>query len=128
MPELGDLYFYRMHHARYVSPNLDEGPPLASHWRYVMYSQPGLYDAVMVLDYTSLYPSIIRTFLIDRVGLVAGMAQPDPDHSTDGFLDPRCALKKHSQAAIVSKTLHGLAYATRMCSKTATANTKTCYK
>ena len=30
---------------------------------YVMDSRPGLYDSVLVLDYKSLYPSIIRTFL-----------------------------------------------------------------
>ena len=30
-----------------------------------MDSRPGLYDSVLVLDYKSLYPSIIRTFLID---------------------------------------------------------------
>ncbi len=35
-----------------------------------MDSRPGLYDSVLVLDYKSLYPSIIRTFLIDPVGLV----------------------------------------------------------
>jgi DNA polymerase-2 len=40
---------------------------------------------VLVLDYKSLYPSIIRTFLIDPVGLVEGMAQPDDEHSTEGF-------------------------------------------
>lgn len=50
-----------------------------------MDSRPGLYDSVLVLDYKSLYPSIIRTFLIDPVGLVEGMAQPDPEHSTEGF-------------------------------------------
>ena len=37
-----------------------------------MDSRPGLYDSVLVLDYKSLYPSIIRTFLIDPVGLVEG--------------------------------------------------------
>ena len=52
-----------------------------------MDSRPGLYDSVLVLDYKSLYPSIIRTFLIDPVGLVEGIAQPDPEHSTEGFLD-----------------------------------------
>lgn len=53
-----------------------------------MDSRPGLYDSVLVLDYKSLYPSIIRTFLIDPVGLVEGMAQPDPEHSTEGFRCP----------------------------------------
>lgn len=53
-----------------------------------MDSRPGLYDSVLVLDYKSLYPSIIRTFLIDPVGLVEGMAQPDPEHSTEVFSMP----------------------------------------
>lgn len=83
----GHLYFPRMHRAGYVAPNLGEVPPHASPGGYVMDSRPGLYDSVLVLDYKSLYPSIIRTFLIDPVGLVEGMAQPDPEHSTEGFLD-----------------------------------------
>ena len=39
-----------------------------------MDSRPGLYDSVLVFDYKSLYPSIIRTFLIDPVGLIEGRA------------------------------------------------------
>jgi DNA polymerase-2 len=38
-----------------------------------MDSRPGLYESVLVLDYKSLYPSIIRTFLIDPVGLIEGL-------------------------------------------------------
>ena len=64
------LYFPRMHRAGYVAPNLGTMPPQASPGGYVMDSRPGLYDSVLVLDYKSLYPSIIRTFLIDPVGLV----------------------------------------------------------
>jgi DNA polymerase-2 len=61
-----------MHRAGYVAPNLGDVPPQASPGGYVMDSRPGLYDSVLVLDYKSLYPSIIRTFLIDPVGLVEG--------------------------------------------------------
>ncbi len=43
---------------------------------FVMDSTPGLYDSVVVLDYKSLYPSIIRTFLIDPVGMIEGYASP----------------------------------------------------
>ncbi|STM40815.1 DNA polymerase II [Escherichia coli] len=64
----GHLYFPRMHRAGYVAPNLGEVPPHASPGGYVMDSRPGLYDSVLVLDYKSLYPSIIRTFLIDPSG------------------------------------------------------------
>lgn len=58
-----------------------------------MDSRPGLYDSVLVLDYKSLYPSIIRTFLIDPVGLIEGMAQPDPSTAPKGFLTPGSHVK-----------------------------------
>ncbi|MCH0622614.1 DNA polymerase II, partial [Klebsiella pneumoniae] len=67
----------------------------------------GLYDSVLVLDYKSLYPSIIRTFLIDPVGLVEGMAQPDDAHSTEGFLGARFSRKKHCLPEIVGNIWHG---------------------
>ncbi len=38
---------------------------------YVRESEPGIYDYMIVLDFKSLYPSIIRTFNIDPLGLVA---------------------------------------------------------
>lgn len=62
---------------------------------------------MLVLDYKSLYPSIIRTFLIDPVGLVEGMAQPDPEHSTEGFLDARFSREKHCLPEIVTNIWHG---------------------
>lgn len=62
---------------------------------------------MLVLDYKSLYPSIIRTFLIDPVGLVEGMAQPDPEHSTEGFLDAWFSREKHCLPEIVTNIWHG---------------------
>ncbi|MDU7766175.1 MAG: DNA polymerase II, partial [Serratia marcescens] len=64
------LYMPRMHRLGFVAPNLGEQPEEHSPGGFVMDSRPGLYDSVLVLDYKSLYPSIIRTFLIDPVGLV----------------------------------------------------------
>ncbi|MEP8673925.1 DNA polymerase II [Enterobacter hormaechei] len=101
------LYFPRMHRAGYVAPNLGDVPPQASPGGYVMDSRPGLYDSVLVLDYKSLYPSIIRTFLIDPVGLVEGMAQPDDAHSTEGFLGARFSREKHCLPEIVGNIWHG---------------------
>ena len=69
------LYMPRMHRLGYVAPNLGDVAGAASPGGFVMDSRPGLYDSVLVLDYKSLYPSIIRTFLIDPVGLVEGMRQ-----------------------------------------------------
>jgi DNA polymerase-2 len=51
-----------------------------------MDSDPGLYDNVLVLDFKSLYPSIIRTFQIDPLGL----AEPGDD-PVPGFLEARFA-------------------------------------
>lgn len=66
-------YLPRLHRQGYVAPNLPVNPQgVGSPGGYVMNSQPGLYDHVLVLDFKSLYPSIIRTFLIDPYGLVEG--------------------------------------------------------
>ena len=49
---------------------------------HVLASQPGLHDGVLVFDFKSLYPSIIRTFQIDPLGLIrrpAADAQASPD-------------------------------------------------
>jgi DNA polymerase-2 len=103
----GHLYIPRMHRLGYVAPNLGEVPPQASPGGYVMDSRPGLYDSVLVLDYKSLYPSIIRTFLIDPVGLVEGMAQPDAEHSIEGFLGAWFSRSKHCLPEIVGQIWHG---------------------
>jgi len=59
-------YLPRLHRKGYVAPNLGElESDVISPGGYVMNSRPGIYDNVLVLDFKSLYPSIIRTFLID---------------------------------------------------------------
>ncbi|MCS2151906.1 DNA polymerase II [Scandinavium goeteborgense] len=103
----GHLYLPRMHRLGYVAPNLGEVPPQASPGGYVMDSRPGLYDSVLVLDYKSLYPSIIRTFLIDPVGLVEGMAQPDTEHSTEGFLGAWFSRTQNCLPEIVGQIWNG---------------------
>ena len=60
------LYLPRLHRRGYVAPNLGElESDIYSPGGYVMDSRPGIYDNVLVLDFKSLYPSIMRTFLID---------------------------------------------------------------
>ena len=67
------LYIPLMHRQGFVAPSLGGRPDEASPGGFVMDSRPGLYESVLVLDYKSLYPSIIRTFLIDPVGLAEGL-------------------------------------------------------
>ncbi|NVD06437.1 DNA polymerase II [Vibrio sp. JPW-9-11-11] len=68
-----NLYLPQLHRAGYVAPNLQPENWLASPGGYVMDSIPNLYDSVLVLDFKSLYPSIIRSFLIDPMGLIEGL-------------------------------------------------------
>ena len=101
------LYLPLMHRQGFVAPNLGERPPQASPGGFVMESQPGLYESVLVLDYKSLYPSIIRTFLIDPVGLVQGLQQPDDGNSVAGFLGARFSRHSHCLPGIVARVAEG---------------------
>jgi DNA polymerase-2 len=101
------LYMPLMHRQGYVAPNLGEKAPEASPGGFVMDSRPGLYESVLVLDYKSLYPSIIRTFLIDPVGLVEGLAHPDDADSVPGFRGARFSRAKHCLPAIVARVWQG---------------------
>lgn len=101
------LYLPHMHRQGYVAPNLGEVADASSPGGFVMDSQSGLYDSVLVLDYKSLYPSIIRTFLIDPVGLIEGMRHPADQDSVPGFRGARFSRSKHGLPAIVSQIWQG---------------------
>lgn len=101
------LYMPLMHRQGYVAPNLGDKAPEASPGGFVMDSRPGLYESVLVLDYKSLYPSIIRTFLIDPIGLVEGLAHPDDADSVPGFRGARFSRTKHCLPAIVARVWQG---------------------
>jgi DNA polymerase-2 len=62
---------------------------------------------VLVLDYKSLYPSIIRTFLIDPAGLAEGMRHPGDADSVPGFLGARFSRERHCLPAIVEQVWQG---------------------
>ncbi|HFF8945436.1 TPA: DNA polymerase II [Serratia marcescens] len=111
------LYMPRMHRLGFVAPNLGEQPEEHSPGGFVMDSQPGLYDSVLVLDYKSLYPSIIRTFLIDPVGLVEGMRHPSDTDSVPGFRNARFSRSKHCLPAIVEQIWQGREAAKRQHNK-----------
>lgn len=101
------LYMPLMHRQGFVAPNLGGKPPQASPGGFVMDSQPGLYESVLVLDYKSLYPSIIRTFLIDPVGLIEGLKHPDDSESVPGFRGARFSRTRHCLPAIIARVAEG---------------------
>ncbi len=100
------LYLPRLHRLGKVAPNLGDVVGEDSPGGFVMDSQPGLYDSVLVLDFKSLYPSIIRTFLIDPLGLIEGLRESDDvslGQSVPGFLGARFSRDKHCLPAIVAE-------------------------
>ncbi|PHM36687.1 DNA polymerase II [Xenorhabdus innexi] len=100
------LYLPRMHRIGYVAPVQPTDFTNHSPGGFVMDSFPGLYDSVLVLDYKSLYPSIIRTFLIDPVGMVEGLAFPDNEHSVPGFQEAFFSRTQHCLPDIVTHIWH----------------------
>lgn len=80
-------YLPRLHRRGYVAPNLGElKSDVISPGGYVMNSRPGIYRNLLVLDFKSLYPSIIRTFLIDPCGFwLAQHQQLSPEQTVPGF-------------------------------------------
>ena len=73
-----NLYLPLLHRSGYVAPNYGEGfSDIKSPGGFVMDSRPGLYDSILVLDFKSLYPSIMRTFKIDPMGLIEGLKAED---------------------------------------------------
>ncbi len=74
------LYLPRLHRKGMVAPDIGQAKVTGeSPGGYVMDSRPGLYKNVLLLDFKSLYPSIIRTFQIDPYGLACGLAATNAD-------------------------------------------------
>ena len=74
-------YLPLLHQQKMAAPNYSKAPFVASPGGFVMSSVPGLYKNVLVFDFKSLYPSIIRNFLVDPLARV----KPS-DHRVSGFL------------------------------------------
>ncbi|MFW2374384.1 MAG: DNA polymerase II [Gammaproteobacteria bacterium] len=75
-----NLYLPRLHRKGYIAPNIgDYHGSLIAPGGYVMDSLPGLYDSVLVLDYKSLYPSIIRTFKVDPYARIVAKQDDNMD-------------------------------------------------
>jgi DNA polymerase-2 len=75
------LYLPRLHRQGRVARTIDsDSPGAASPGGYVLAATPGLFKNVLVLDFKSLYPSIIRTFNVDPLALVT-----ETDDGIPGF-------------------------------------------
>ncbi|MEM1031898.1 MAG: DNA polymerase II [Myxococcota bacterium] len=94
------LYLPRLHREGHVAGDTEDVPRvrLAAPGGLVLPSRPGLYRNVAVFDFKSLYPSIIRTFRIDPMG----MAFPgvDPIEGYDGAMFSR---DRHILPALIER-------------------------
>ncbi len=100
-----NLYLPQLHRQGFVAPDIgSQKSTKSSPGGYVMDSQPGLYDNVLVLDFKSLYPSIIRTFKIDPLGLSIGSANArDLDATIPGFLEAEFSRDHHILPNLVTE-------------------------
>ncbi|KZN36796.1 hypothetical protein N480_16120 [Pseudoalteromonas luteoviolacea S2607] len=97
-----NLYLPLLHRSGYIAPNLGEhGLNFDSPGGYVMDSKPGLYKNVLVLDFKSLYPSIIRSFCIDPMGLIEG--EQAPEKAIPGFNKGKFSRELHHLPRLVAK-------------------------
>ncbi|MDA1369226.1 MAG: DNA polymerase II [Proteobacteria bacterium] len=84
------LYLPRLHRSGYVAPAREHLESAnISPGGYVMGSLPGLHDNVILLDFKSLYPSIIRSFHVDPLALVVGLEETDAIEGYDGGMFSR---------------------------------------
>lgn len=99
------LYLPRLHRRGYVAPNMGElESDVVSPGGYVMDSQPGIYHNVLVLDFKSLYPSIMRTFLIDPCAFwLAQHQQLSADAVVSGFNGAYFAREGHILPQIIEQ-------------------------
>lgn len=93
-----NLYLPRLHRHGYVANDINtDASGIGSPGGYVLDSQPGIYQNVLVLDFKSLYPSIIQTFCIDPMGL----AQPG-ENPVEGYMDATFSRDKHILPGLIA--------------------------
>jgi DNA polymerase II len=82
---IDSLYLGELRRRRIVAPSVGQVNRAARiAGGFVMDSRPGLYDNILVFDFKSLYPSIIRTFNLDPLCLVT----TDVTAAADGATRP----------------------------------------
>lgn len=104
------LYLPQLHRAGYVAcdivdaANTNESLPGG----YVLEPTPGIYENVLVLDFRSLYPSIILTFMIDPLGYIV-----PSNNRIKGPCGPSFSADKSILPKIISELLEARAAAKR---------------
>ncbi len=92
------LYLPRLHREGFVAPVVEDASQAGGPGGYVLDSEAGLFNDVIVMDFKSLYPSIIRTFLVDPLAMVAG-----DDARVPGFLDASFSKRRNLLPRIIEE-------------------------
>ena len=97
------LYLSRLHERGIVAPSVGSSDTSTSNpGGHVLEPQPGLHEHVLVFDFKSLYPSLIRTFHIDPLGYVE-----EPVEDPELIVAPNGAAFRR-QSGILAQLLDGL--------------------
>ena len=91
------LYLPALHREGYIAPIVDPDLVESSPGGFVLDSRPGLYSHVVVLDFKSLYPSIIRTFHVDPLALITAGEDAIP-----GYKGGRFSRERHLLPGIIA--------------------------
>ncbi len=79
------LYLTELNRRGIVAPSVEDAAlPMPQSGGHVLEPEAGLWDNVLVLDFRSLYPSIIRTFQIDPLGYARADEDDDPIRAPNG--------------------------------------------
>ena len=98
-----NLYLPHVHRKGWIAPNLVAPENyIHSPGGFVMDSQPGIHADVLVFDFKSLYPSIIRTFNVDPIGLLEARVLTE-DETIEGFRGGRFNRQTGTLAIILDK-------------------------
>ena len=96
-----NLYLPRLHRRGHVAPDIERREEASGGpGGHVMDSVPGLHRDVLVLDFKSLYPSIIRTFFVDPLGMALGEGD---ERAVAGFLGARFAREGHILPGLIDE-------------------------
>jgi DNA polymerase-2 len=98
------LYLRSLRERGIVAPSVGDASAAPIAGGYVLDAQPGLYRNVLVFDFKSLYPSIIRTFNLDPLSLL-----PDGQGDSTALTAPNGARFRRDERGVLPQLVETLA-------------------
>ena len=105
------LYLSALRHRAVVAPTVGDMPESIEPMQggHVLDPEPGLYRNVLILDFKSLYPSIMRTFQIDPLGyLPRSNGNATVEDSAEDVITAPSGVRFRREPGILPQLLDGL--------------------